>query len=149
MHMTELQRVAHWKFSSIIKKHVTGVQPNFTHKKLQRLKNVHLEKWTWETVVREISIEEYNERTKTIRYTFVSNIIEITLSSNWALYSLTRSMVFWCDAWSPCDIFKRATFIPSSASFHIISRVLEEGSIVQTTFVFRQALTANFDRFTW
>ena len=60
----------------------------------------------------------------------------MTLSSNWALYSFTRSIVFWCDAWSPCDIFKRATFIPASANFHIISRELVDGPIVQTILVF-------------
>jgi len=33
-------------------------------------------------------------------------------------------MTLRCDAWSPCDMLSRATFMPASASFQIISRVL-------------------------
>jgi len=64
-------------------------------------------------------------------------MIAITLSACDALYSFTRSITFWCDAWSPCDILSRATFMPASASFHIISLVLVEGPIVHTIFVLR------------
>jgi hypothetical protein len=64
-------------------------------------------------------------------------MIAITLSACDALYSFTRSITFWCDAWSPCDILSRATFMPVSASFHIMSLVLVEGPIVHTIFVLR------------
>jgi len=64
----------------------------------------------------------------------------ITLSLDWALYSFTRSITFWWEAWSPWDILSLATFIPASASFHIISFVLVDGPMVQTILVLRLTL---------
>ena len=69
--------------------------------------------------------------------TLVSTISAITLSCVWALYSFTKSITFWCDAWSPCDMLSRATFMPASARLQIISLVLVEGPMVHTIFVLR------------
>uniref|UniRef100_A0A0A9GL42 Pco129562 n=1 Tax=Arundo donax TaxID=35708 RepID=A0A0A9GL42_ARUDO len=67
----------------------------------------------------------------------VSSMMAITFPSVFcALYSFTKSITTWCDWWSPWDIFSRATFIPASASFQIISRVFVEGPMVQTILVF-------------
>lgn len=69
--------------------------------------------------------------------TLVSSMMAMTLPSLFsALYSFTKSITFLWDLWSPWDIFMRATFIPTSASFHIISRVFVLGPIVHTIFVF-------------
>lgn len=79
-------------------------------------------------------LDEWNSSQK--KPTLVSSMIASTLSLFCSLYSFTRSMTFWWDAWSPWDMFIRATFMPASANFHIISLVLVDGPMVQTIFVF-------------
>ncbi|SIN59029.1 Uncharacterised protein [Mycobacteroides abscessus subsp. abscessus] len=54
------------------------------------------------------------------------------------------SILALCSAWSPCEKFKRATFIPALISFSSISSDSDAGPIVQTILVFLIIISSQY-----